>query len=61
MCLALRDEGNSWRVNPMFIEPMAAAAAPYPCTSGACVDAAGAPTPCTDDAGAAIPDQPPPR
>ncbi len=61
MCLALHDEHDSWRINPMFIEPMAPATAAYPCASTACFDATGAATACVDDAGGVIPDQPPRR
>jgi phosphoserine phosphatase len=57
MCLALRNEHDSWLVNPMFIQPMPPASA-YACASTACSDPAGTPTACVDDAGAVIPDRP---
>jgi len=57
MCLALRNEHAGWLVNPMFIQPMPPATAPYACASTACFDTAGAPTACVDDAGTVIPDQ----
>jgi phosphoglycolate phosphatase-like HAD superfamily hydrolase len=31
MCLALANEGNSWRIQPMFIDPLPLPAAPYAC------------------------------
>jgi len=31
MCLAQANEADSWRVQPMFIDPLPPASAPYPC------------------------------
>ena len=59
MCLARNNEGGSWHVNPMFLDPMAPATAPYACASTACWDAAGTPVPCTDSTGKPIADQQP--
>lgn len=57
LCFAYHNEGDSWRVNPMFIEPRAARATPFPCSTTACVAADGTPGPCRDEAGLVIPDQ----
>jgi phosphoserine phosphatase len=57
MCFAYRNEGMSWRVNPMFIEPRARLMTPYPCSTTACKAADGTPGPCLDETGAVIPDQ----
>lgn len=57
MCYAYRNEGKSWLVNPMFIEPRAAQAGPYPCSTTACKLPDGTGAPCLDDAGDVIPDQ----
>jgi phosphoserine phosphatase len=57
MCFAYHNEGDSWRVNPMFILPRARKSSLYPCSTTACVAADGTKGPCIDDAGLAIPDQ----
>jgi phosphoserine phosphatase len=57
MCYAYHDEGGSWLVNPMFIQPRAKQAALYPCSTTACLRSDGAPGPCLDEEGAVIPDQ----
>lgn len=57
MCHAYYNEGNSWRVNPMFIGPKAALATPYPCSTTACKDENLASVPCRDSAGNIIPPQ----
>jgi phosphoserine phosphatase len=57
MCYAYRNEGKSWLVNPMFIEPRAAQAGPYPCSTTACKLPDGTGAPCLDEAGDVIPDQ----
>lgn len=57
MCYAYRNEGDSWRVNPMFIEPKAKQTTLYPCSTTACKLADGTSGPCLDEAGKVIPDQ----
>ena len=57
MCYAYRNEGDSWRVNPMFIEPKPKQATSYPCSTTACKAADGTPGPCLDEKGVVIPDQ----
>ena len=57
MCYAYFNEQGSWRISPMFIQPKAAFAAGYPCSTAACKDATGASGPCRDEAGNVIPDQ----
>ena len=57
MCRAYHDEDGRWLVNPMFIEPLPGATAPFPCSSSACVDSNGVAGPCLDEQGAIIPDQ----
>ncbi len=57
MCHAYRNEGDSWRVNPMFIEPRPRQATPYPCSTTACTARDGSGVPCLDETGAVIPDQ----
>ncbi len=60
MCHALHGSGQGeWRINPMFIEPLAPRQDPYPCASTACTDRAGLPVPCFDPSAAPIPDQTP--
>lgn len=56
MCHALNGSGR-WLINPMFIAPRPRRAAPYPCSTTACVDAAGAPRPCRDG-DRVLPDRP---
>ncbi|MBA3501711.1 MAG: haloacid dehalogenase-like hydrolase, partial [Deltaproteobacteria bacterium] len=56
MCFAYNNEGGSWLVNPMFIEPKTSPAA-LPCSTTACKAASGAGQPCRDEAGNIIPDQ----
>jgi len=56
MCHAYYSERSTWVVNPMFIEPKAAKAAPYACST-AFVDEAGAAGATRDEAGNRIPDQ----
>jgi hypothetical protein len=57
MCHAYYNEHDTWRVNPMFIEPKAAKATPYPCSTTAFVDETGASLPTRDEGGNIIPDQ----
>ncbi len=57
MCYAYRNEGDSWRVNPMFIEPRPKQTTSYPCSTTACKAADGTAGPCLDEKGAVIPDQ----
>lgn len=57
MCHAYHDEGNSWLVNPMFLEPRPRQAALYPCSTTGCKRADGGSAPCIDEAGNVIPDQ----
>lgn len=57
MCYAYKNEGSSWLVNPMFIEPKAKQTTSYPCSTTACKAADGTPGPCLDEQGAVIPDQ----
>ena len=54
MCHAYYNSLDTWRINPMFIQPKAAQAAPYTCSTK-CVN--GLDTPCMDDANNVIPDQ----
>jgi len=57
MCFAYHNEGDTWRVNPMFIEPKSAKTSLYACSTTACKSAAGVGGPCIDEAGNVIPDQ----
>jgi len=57
MCYAYFNEQDSWRINPMFIEPKAMLAGGYPCSTSACKDSTGTSGPCRDEAGNVIPDQ----
>jgi phosphoserine phosphatase len=57
MCYAYLNEGNSWLVNPMFIEPRPHQAAVYPCSTSACKRVDGTSGPCQDEHGVLIPDQ----
>ncbi len=57
MCYAYYNEGDSWLVNPMFIEPKAAKLSPYPCSTTGCKSASGQSVPCLDEANNVIPDQ----
>lgn len=56
MCLAYDNEGDSWRINPMFIGPKSAAS-PYACPTSACKDEGLLGTPCRDQGGNVIPVQ----
>ncbi|HVK89779.1 MAG TPA: hypothetical protein VM513_36910 [Kofleriaceae bacterium] len=56
MCFAYRNEGDTWRINPMFISPNGQKG-PYACSTTACKTSAGVGGPCRDDANAIIPDQ----
>lgn len=56
MCFTYHNEGDSWRANPMFIEPKTSPAA-LPCSTTACKDSSGQGRPCRDEAGDVIPDQ----
>ena len=56
-CYAYNNEDDSWRVNPMFIEPRAAKTSPYACSTTACVGPDGVGGPCFDEQGDVIPDQ----
>jgi haloacid dehalogenase-like hydrolase len=57
MCFAYHNEGDSWRINPMFILPKSRKASGYACSTSACVAADGSHVPCIDEAGLVIPDQ----
>lgn len=57
MCQAYYNEGDTWRINPMFIGPKAAQATPYACATTACKDENGVSTPCRDLGGNVIPAQ----
>jgi phosphoserine phosphatase len=57
MCYAYDNEDDSWRVNPMFIQPRAQQTAPYPCSTAGCKLADGTAVPCLDESGDVIPDQ----
>ena len=57
MCHAYYNEGDSWRVNPMFINPKAARTALYPCSTTAFTTETGASLPTRDEGGNIIPDQ----
>ncbi|RJO70583.1 MAG: haloacid dehalogenase-like hydrolase [Myxococcales bacterium] len=57
MCYALANDDGKWLVQPMFIEPKAPRADPYPCATAACVSPTGELLPCLDSAGKVIPDQ----
>jgi phosphoserine phosphatase len=57
MCHAYYNENDSWRINPMFIQPKAVLAAGYNCPVSACKDENGASTPCRDLGGNVIPVQ----
>jgi phosphoserine phosphatase len=57
MCHAYYDENDTWRANPMFIEPKAAKATAYACSTTAFTDEAGAAQPTRDEGGNIIPDQ----
>lgn len=57
MCNAYGNTGGRWLVNPMFIEPKAQQAAPYPCATSACKSADGASVACVDEDGKPIADQ----
>ena len=50
MCNAYGNFGNRYLVNPMFIDPQAAADGAVPCTTTACVNSNGMATPCLDEA-----------
>lgn len=56
MCLAYDNEGDSWRINPMFIGPKGAFGT-YACPTAACKDEGLASTPCRDRGGNVIPVQ----
>ena len=57
MCHAYYNENDSWRVNPMFIEPKAARDAAYPCSTTAFTTETGVGEPTRDEGGNIIPDQ----
>lgn len=57
MCHAYYNANDSWRVNPMFIEPKGVLSAGYACSVDACKNEAGTGVPCRDDAGNVIPNQ----
>ncbi len=57
MCHAYYNEHDTWRVNPIFIEPKAALAAKYPCSTTAFTNELGAGEPTRDEGGNVIPDQ----
>jgi phosphoserine phosphatase len=57
MCHAYYDEHDTWRVNPMFIEPKAAKASAYTCSTTTFTDEKGGSGPSRDEGGNAMPDQ----
>jgi phosphoserine phosphatase len=57
MCHAYYNSNDSWRVNPMFIEPRPMQASAYNCSVDACKNESGTGGPCRDDAGNIIPNQ----
>jgi haloacid dehalogenase-like hydrolase len=57
MCYAYDNEGDTWRVNPMFLQPRAQQSVPYPCSTTACRVPDGTVAACRDDHGNVIPDQ----
>jgi phosphoserine phosphatase len=57
MCHAYYSEHDTWRVNPMFIEPKAAKTSAYPCSSTSAIDEKGNALPSRDEGGNIIPDQ----
>jgi hypothetical protein len=57
MCNAYGNAGGRWLVNPMFIEPKAQQAAPYPCATSACKSADGTSVACVDEDGKPLADQ----
>ena len=57
MCRAYADEDGRWVVNPMFIEPLAQLAEPYPCSTTGFIGADGEEGPVIGDDGQVIPDQ----
>ena len=57
MCHAYYNENDSWRVNPMFIEPKAARTSPYPCSTSTFTNEDGTTGPSRDEGGNVIPDQ----
>jgi len=57
MCHAYYNEHDSWRVNPIFIEPKAAKTTPYPCSTTAFTNELGVGEPTRDEGGNVIPDQ----
>jgi hypothetical protein len=57
MCHAYYNEGDSWRINPMFILPKPMKATPYPCSTTTFTTETGASQPSRDEGGNIIPDQ----
>ncbi|WP_354637417.1 haloacid dehalogenase-like hydrolase [Kitasatospora camelliae] len=57
MCRSYRNSDTKWLVNPMFIEPKAAKASPYPCSTTGYVNGDGSTSPVLDTDGTVIPDQ----
>ncbi len=57
MCHAYNNERDSWRINPMFIEPKLAKTSPYPCATTGATDEAGLKVASRDEAGNIIADQ----
>lgn len=56
MCHGYYNSHDTWRINPMFIQPKGMKSSPYACDTS-CKDESGASTPCRDDAGNIIPKQ----
>ena len=57
MCHALYNEHDTWRINPLFIDPKPAKTTPYPCSTTAFTDEHGNGLPSRDEGGNIIPDQ----
>jgi len=57
MCFAYANDGDTWRVNPMFLQPRPQRTAPYPCSTTACRLSDGSTAACRDDQGNVIADQ----
>lgn len=57
MCNAFYNANDTWRVNPMFIQPRAKKTSPYPCATAGFKAEAGAGAPLRDDANNIVADQ----
>lgn len=57
MCHSFYNANDTWRVNPMFIQPKSKKTSAYSCATTACKNESGTGGPCRDDAGNIIADQ----